>query len=112
MATNNANPNVSLELSRNEFNSLVSLLDVTYENNIEKLSDWARELKGKMIAHSFVKDDKASTRFFAKEAAELIYILFTNSIKVSIKDDYFEIMKEDFNERQKEYKARHAKKDE
>jgi len=106
-------PSVFISLDHDSFNKMMELVSAIASKDENTFLDSqafhdfvvsTRKLKDKIMTYSYVKNNKACINFFPKEASNLIFLL-VNAVEIEMSDlDYFEIMKEDAEERYKEYK--------
>lgn len=98
MAYSSRIPPIKVKLSTSDFNSLVEILNIQTESEIEEISIKSSKIKDKILKYSVPLENEdgiiVDIRFYPNEIVDVFYIIF-NGIKddVTVETDYFEILK-------------------
>lgn len=92
-------PEIDLNLSKDDFNNLIEILSIGSTSNDEWLQKASIRLKDKIMEHTYVEDNRASIKFFPKEASDILYILFIFTKDYTPSENHFLIMEERFYEK-------------
>ena len=92
----NKKPPVFLRVSKNQFNTIISILKNNEKIEISEISDWSKRLLDKLLKYSVPYNDDnieyINIGLYIKEAQEMInQFLIFNSNEVSDKD-YYEVL--------------------
>ena len=92
----NKKPPVFLRVSKNQFNTIISILKNNEKIEISEISDWSKRLLDKLLKYSVPHNNDnieyINIGLYIKEAQEIInQFLIFNSNEVSDKD-YYEVL--------------------
>ena len=104
-------PEIEMLLSKEDFNGLLELLTISSNSNDDWLQETATALKTKIMEYTFVEDEKASIKFFPREASWMLFILFIYSKEYEPSEDYYSKMKERFYEKHPDKKTQQLDED-
>lgn len=91
MAFNEKKPSIKVAIEKKKFNSLMEILNIVDEMNMEETKEMVKACRDKIMTYSYIIDeDFAELRFFPREAQYMLQILVAYITDLKPEKDYYD----------------------